>query len=315
MKAIVLESFGGPDRLQLKETTNPQPVAGQVSIDVAFAGVGFVDTLIRAGKFDFVSPPVTPGIEVSGRVRAVGPGVTGFTVGQPVAALLTDFTRAGLGGYAEIATAQATLTVPLPPEMDLAIAAATVVNGATAIMATEAMPNGATVAISGASGGLGRSLVTAARAGGAARIIAISGKPDVENELQLLGASETMSPAQFAETAPNFNIAFDTVGGELRLSMLRTLQPGGRLMVLGNASGSDTSISGDELWHRNLTVAGLSTGGLSHLGPDRIAAAARRALDIVRSDIAKPVILPLAQAEEAHRRLEGGSGGKIVLAA
>ncbi|MDP9810183.1 NADPH2:quinone reductase [Rhizobium tibeticum] len=314
MKAILLESFGGPDRLQLKEIANPQPGAGQVSIDVAFAGVGFVDTLIRAGRFDFVPLPITPGIEVSGRIRALGPGVTGFTVGQPVAALLTDFTRAGLGGYAEIALAQAALTVPLPPGMDLAIAAATVVNGATAIMATEAMPQGVTVAISGASGGLGRSLIIAARAAGAARIVAISSKSDLEKELQLLGASEVVSPVQFAVAEVNLDFAFDTVGGELRLSMLRALKAGGQLMVLGNASGSDSRISADEIWLRNISVAGLSTGGLSHLAPERIAAAAWRALDIVRSDIAKPTILPLARAEEAHHRLESGLGGKIVLA-
>ncbi|MEF0941635.1 quinone oxidoreductase family protein [Rhizobium sp. BR 362] len=314
MKAILLESFGGLDRLQLRETADPQPGAGQVSIDVAFAGVGFVDTLIRAGKFDFFPLPLTPGIEVSGYIRAVGPGVTRFTTGQPVAALLTDFTGPGLGGYAEIALAQAALTVRLQPETDLAFAAAIAVNGATAVMAVKEMPRGATVAISGASGGLGRSLIASALAAGAARIVAISGKSDMEKELGLLGASEVTSPAHFAEAAPHLDFAFDTVGGELRLMMLRALKPRGHLMILGNASGSDTSISGDDVWLRNLSVSGLSTGGLSHLKPERIAAAAKRALEIVRSDVAKPTILPLAQADEAHRRLESGSGGKIVLA-
>lgn len=314
MKAIVLQSFGGPERLHLAEIAAPRPSQGQVAIDVAFAGVGFVDTLIRAGRFDFASLPLTPGIEVSGHVRATGPGVTGLKVGQPVAALLTDFTQGGLGGYAEVAVAQAALTVPLSGEMDLAVAAATVVNGATAVMAIEGMQEGATIAISGASGGLGRSLIIAAHAAGAARIIALSSKSGLELELKSVGASVVISTNKLTETAPDLDFAFDTVGGEVRLGLLRALKPGGRLLLLGNASGSDTSISGDEVWLKNISMTGLSTGGLSHLAPERIAAAAQRALSIANSAVMKPTVLPLAEAAEAHRRLESGAGGKIVLA-
>jgi NADPH2:quinone reductase len=73
-----------------------------VSVDVAYAGVGFVDTLFRAGVFPLPLPFV-PGIEVAGRVREVGAGVTGLAAGQPVAALLNDFGRGSrAGGYAQI---------------------------------------------------------------------------------------------------------------------------------------------------------------------------------------------------------------------
>ena len=310
---MVLESFGGPDRMKLADVAVPRPGEGEIAIDVSFAGVGFVDTLVRAGKFDFASPPLTPGIEISGHVRTIGAGVAGFAPGQPVAALLTDFTRGGMGGYAEVALARAALSVALPPDMDLASAAATAVNGATAVMALGQGCKGATVAVSGASGGLGRSLVAAASSAGAA-VIAISAKKDLAADLRALGASEVMSPGEAARHVTDLDLACDTVGGDLRQALLRALRPGGRLVLLGNASGSDPALSGDEIWLRNISVEGLSTGGLSHLVPDRVAAAAQEALETARHATIKPMVLPLAEAAEAHRRLERGAGGKIVLA-
>lgn len=312
MKAIGLNSFGGPDRLQPMQIEMPEPAAGEVSIDVSFAGVGFVDTLFRGGKFDFVSLPLVPGIEISGHVRAVGPNASGFVRDQPVAALLTDFTRGGMGGYAEVAVAQAALTIPLSPKMDLALAAATVVNGATAVMALEDLKPGSSLAISGASGGLGRSLIATARSAGAGRVVAISTKMERTDELLAAGASDVLSPKDMAGLDVDY--VCDTVGGEVRLALLSALRPGGRLMLLGNASGSDAALSGDDIWLRNVSVARLSTGGLSHITPDRIAKAASRALEIAERSIMRPTILPLEDAGEAHRRLEAGKGGKIVLA-
>ena len=312
MRAIVLETFGEPDCMKLADVAVPQPGEGEIAVDVSFAGVGFVDTLVRAGKFDFAPLPLTPGIEVSGHVRAVGAGVAGFVPGQPVAALLTDFTRGGMGGYAETALARAALSVALPPDADLALAAATAVNGATAMMALEQVRRGATVAVSGASGGLGRTLVAAASAAGAS-VLAISAKEGLAAELMALGASEVMSPGEAARLA-DVDLACDTVGGDLRQAFLRALRPGGRLVLLGNASGSDPALSGDEIWLKNVSVAGLSTGGLSHLVPDRVAAAARKALNTARLAMIRPTVLSLAQAPEAHRLLERGAGGKFVLA-
>ncbi len=255
-----------------------------------------------------------PGLEVSGKVKALGEGVTGFTVGQPVAALLTDFTSGGMGGYAQFACAKAALTVPLGPEDDLAIAAATLVNGATAFMATESLRRGTAVAINGASGGLGQSLLTATAELGASEIIAISGNPGAADTLRRAGATHVVAPGDFATDKQTFDAAFDVVGGKPRIDLLRRLKQGGRLVILGNASGDDTHLSGDDIWLRNLKVEGLTTGGLSHIDPDRIVTAARAALAAAARRPQPFAILTLEEAAEAHRALEARQGpGKFVL--
>jgi len=316
MKAIVIREFGDASQLELSDLPPPEAGPGEVTIDVAYAGVGFVDTLLRAGRFDFVKLPLIPGIEVSGYVRAVGEGVTNLTVGQKVAALLTDFTveGGGMGGYAEIARAKAALTIPLDPEDDLATAAATIVNGATAVMAVGSLKPGARVAISGASGGLGRCLIAAARAAGAAEIIAISSKVTHHETLTRAGATKAITADDFENLTDNLDAAFDTVGGELRLRLLRRLETRGRLVLLGNASGMDTAFPGDEIWLRSLQIEGFATGGLSSLFPDRIADAARAALSLRHYSAHEIAVLDLYKAGDAHVALETRQGpGKFVL--
>lgn len=142
--------------------------------------------------------------------------------------------------------------------------------------------------------------------------MAISGKTDIADTLRDLGATEVI-PAGAAADLEGIDLACDTVGGAIRLDMLRSLVAGGRLLVLGNASGEDPALSGDEIWLRNISVAGLTTDGPSPLQPLRVAAAASRALEIALDHSVPPTVLPLAEAGEAHRRLEAGAGGKFVL--
>jgi NADPH2:quinone reductase len=318
MKAIVIRAFGDANGLNLEHVPPPEPGRGEVTIDVAYAGVGFVDTLLRAGKFDFATLPLIPGIEVSGSIRTVGEGVTNLVPGQKVAALLTDFTvgGVGMGGYAEIARAKAALTVPLTPADDLVTAAATVVNGATAVMAVGRLKPGAKVAISGASGGLGQSLIAAAKAAGATEVVAISGKGALHETLSRAGATKVVAPDDLGAVTDDLDAAFDTVGGELRLRLLRRLKTMGRLVLLGNASGANTALPGDEIWLRSLQVEGLATGGISSLVPERITDAARAALSLARHRTGEIAVLDLHKAADAHLALETRRGpGKFVLKA
>src|SRR4051795_517883 len=101
MRAIVIEEFGGPEVLRVADVPEPQPGPGEVTIDVAYAGVNFADVKSRSQGYRVESLPFRPGLEVSGTIRAVGDGVTGFTPGQEVAAFLNG------GGYAEVVTAPA----------------------------------------------------------------------------------------------------------------------------------------------------------------------------------------------------------------
>jgi NADPH:quinone reductase len=135
MRAVVVDTPGPVEALRLVDVADPCPGEGEVAIEVAYAGVGFVDTLFRSGAFDLPTPFI-PGIEVTGHVRSVGPDVAGFTPGQPVAALLNDFGRGmRAGGYAEIAVAHCSMTAPLPVDADLAQVTAVLVNGVTAWIA------------------------------------------------------------------------------------------------------------------------------------------------------------------------------------
>lgn len=206
------------------------------------------------------------------------------------------------------------MTITLDDADDLATAAATIVNGATAFLAVEGLAPDSTVAISGASGGLGQCLVAAAKAAGAGAIIALSGSPARVTTLSRLGATAILAPDLFDTAEGEIDAAFDTVGGVIRLHMVRRLRPAGRLVLLGNASGHDMQLSGDDIWLRSLRIEGLATGGLSPSMPDRINAAAKRAITGARVRPPAFAVLDLEQAADAHRMIENREGpGKIVL--
>lgn len=112
MKAIQSKTFGGPDVFALADLPDPVPAPGEISIDVSHAAVGLIDILFRRGQFKDVAgmaqPPFIPGLEVSGTVRTLGPGVSGFRVGERVVSLSDG---SGTGGYASIYIAPAHMVV------------------------------------------------------------------------------------------------------------------------------------------------------------------------------------------------------------
>ncbi|MBX3494194.1 MAG: alcohol dehydrogenase catalytic domain-containing protein, partial [Parvibaculum sp.] len=106
MKAMGFADFGGPEVLVEMDVPLPDPAPGQITIDVAYAGVNFVEILLRQGKVPGMSAPFVPGLEASGRVAALGEGVTGFAVGQPVMAFAHS-------GYAARIAVDSRLAAPL----------------------------------------------------------------------------------------------------------------------------------------------------------------------------------------------------------
>lgn len=134
MKAVTIPEFGEADVLRVATVPVPEPGPGQVAIDVAYAGANFAEILYRRGVVD-VPLPFVPGIEVAGRIRAVGEGVEGLRVGQPVAAL----TIVDSGGYAEVVLTSASLVAPLDglgsgPGVGLGVAAALPSNSTAAFL-------------------------------------------------------------------------------------------------------------------------------------------------------------------------------------
>jgi NADPH2:quinone reductase len=319
MRAAVVETPGPPSALRLVERVVPVPGPGELAIDVAYAGVGFVDTLFRAGAFG-LGLPFTPGIEVTGRVREVGTGVDGFAPGQPVGALLNDFGRGPrVGGYAEVAVAHATMATPLPDDADLARTAAVLSNGVTAWIALHDLARVDVLddlLVLGASGGLGGITGRLAAIHPVRRVVGVVGSPAKRH---LDGPwTEVVLASELEKAVDSVDVVIDPVGGELRANALGRLAPFGRLLVLGNASGDDPPLSGDAVWLGTRQVIGLSVGGVAHLVPRQVGTALRAVVDLVHRGVlreAAPAIVPLEHAAEVHQALEDRTApAKTVLA-
>ncbi|KUL35594.1 NADPH:quinone reductase [Streptomyces sp. NRRL F-4489] len=316
MKAVVIPEFGGADVLTAAEVDVPEPGPGQVAIDVAYAGANFAEILYRQGLAD-VPLPFVPGIEVSGHIRALGDGVEGLAVGQPVAAL----TIVDSGGYAEVVVTAAELVAPLDahPRLGLDLAAALPSNSTTAHLVLSQVARlqpGERVLVHAAAGGVGSQLGQVARRLGAGRIVGTVGSPAKAESARAFGYDEVIPRDQVAG-AGEFDVVVDMVGGPARRAGLDALAPMGRLIVMGNASGADdVGLSANELWLSGKTVSGFNLAAFSAAFP----AAAGRALRHVVAAAAdgglrvRVAELPLDRAAEAHRRIESGTTtGKLVL--
>ncbi|MEV6227384.1 zinc-binding dehydrogenase [Saccharopolyspora shandongensis] len=315
MQAITIPEFGGAEVLRFAELDVPEPGPGQVSIDVAYAGANFAEVLYRQGVVD-VPLPFVPGIEVSGRIRAVGPGVDGLRVGQPVAAL----TIVAGGGYAEVVVTAADLVAPLDehgPDLDLAAALPS--NSTTAFLVLDRVARiepGEKVLVHAAAGGVGSQLGQVARLLGAGRVVGTVGSPAKIDVAKRFGYDEVVLRDRF-DNAGEFDIVVDMVGGANRRTGLDGLAPMGRLIVMGNASGAeDVGVSANELWFTNKTVSGFNLAAFSAAYPEHAGRALRRAVAAAaRGDLHVQVeSRRWDQVADVHRRIEtAATTGKIVL--
>ncbi|MBO2449417.1 zinc-binding dehydrogenase [Actinomadura barringtoniae] len=314
MKAVTIPEFGAADVLRLDEVTTPEPGPGQVSIDVAYAGANFAEVLYRQGVVD-VPLPFVPGIEVSGRVRAVGPDVEGLSVGQPVAAL----TIVDSGGYADVVVTAAELVAPIEAGLGLNVAAAVPSNSTTAFLVLDRVARiepGESVLVHAAAGGVGSQLGQAARLLGAGRIAGTVGSPAKVQAAKEFGFDEVILRDEFAAQG-EFDVVVDMVGGPARRTSLDALAPMGRMVVMGNASGADdVGLPANELWFTNKTVSGFNLAAFSGAFPADAGRALRRAVGAAAAGDLKVQVeeLALTRAADAHRRIESGSTtGKLVL--
>jgi NADPH2:quinone reductase len=325
VRAVVVAEPGPAASLQLVELREPSPGPGELSIEVAYAGVGFVDTLFRSGAFGLPTP-FTPGLEVTGRVREVGVGVVGFSPGQPVAALLNDFGRdMRAGGYAEIAIAHATMSSPLPGEADLARIAGVLVNGVTAWMALHDLARldvRDEVLVLGASGGLGSVAGRLAAIHPAHSVTAVVGSGTVPSDpttwTRVVRASDLEAAVHEITRGRGVDVVIDPVGGELRTRAHELLAPFGRHVVLGTASREDRAISPDAAFVHTRQLLGFSLGGVAHLVPERVGKAIAAVVELVNRGLLRepvPAIVPLERVADVHRALEERAApAKTVLA-
>ncbi|MEU4839517.1 quinone oxidoreductase family protein [Nocardia testacea] len=315
MRAVIIPEFGPAEVLRQTTVAVPEPGPGQVAIEVAYAGANFAEILYRQGVAD-VALPFVPGIEVAGRIRALGPGVRGLSVGAPVAAL----TIVDSGGYAEVVVTAADLVVPFDEaRLSPVVAAAVPSNSTTAFLVLDRVARiepGESVLVHAAAGGVGSQLGRAARLLGAGRVVGTVGSPAKKEVARQFGYDEVILRDELA-AAGEFDIVVDMVGGPIRRASLDRLAPMGRMVVMGNASGAaDVGLSANELWFTNKTVSGFNLAAFAAAHPAETGAALRRALTAVTAGelTVQVETLALDRAAEAHRRIESGSTtGKLVL--
>ncbi len=324
MRAVVVPHFGPPEVLELRDVSIPEPQQGQVLIQVAYAGVNYAELMARRGEFHALPTPFTPGYEVSGTIAALGPGVEGRHVGQPVSALTIQ------GGYAQYATAQAALTFPLDTSsnsitLEQAAAFPAVAPTAYDLLAHAArIQPGETVLIHAASGGVGIAAGQIARALGASLILGTASNDDKAAYARRFGYDHVFPTERFAQSVmeatngKGIDIALDARGEPTRSQNLTVLAPFGRLVVYGNASNApEQPVSPSSLWQSNKGVIGYSITSLTQTAPHLVARTVQQVLRLISEGSLKidvSAVLPLELAAEAHRRIESRSHvGKLLL--
>ena len=312
MRVVWLTAFGGPEVLVAGDAPDPEPGPGQALVDVAFAGITFVETMFRAtGAGPFRAElPMVPGNGVGGTVGAVGDGVDPGLVGTRVVT-----STGGSGGYAERVAVDATALVPVPEGLALDVAVALLADGRTATMLVDAagVRGGERVLVEAAAGGVGTLIVQLARAAGA-RVIGAAGG---ERKLALatsLGADAAIDYTEpgWERTAGPVDVVFDGVGGAIARAAFGLLGDGGRMVSYGLASGAWSDVSEEEA-----TARGVRRIGLSRPDPAASRAFTARALAAAAEGRLRPVIgacFPLACAAEAHAAIEArATVGKTLL--
>lgn len=325
MKAVQATRFGDPTALAVVDLPDPTPGPGQIAIDVTHAAVGLIDVFFRQGLFKdqqgMPEPPFVPGLEVAGTVRAVGDGVTGFSIGEEV----VTFSTSGTGGYASILVSDQELVVSTEGHLIApSLAVAVVPNAAMAHLALTGvarMSPGKSILIHGALGGFASAFPGIARQLGASRVVGSV------RASKLTAASATKLPYdQIVDSAElldalrgeKFDVIVDPVGGAVRAQSLDLLAPSGHLLLVGNASGDGGNlIDSNRLWLRSITVSGFSAGTYVPRHKEELRPAVEAALKATSSGLAEieVEVLPLADAVIAHERMESRRlNGRIVLA-
>jgi NADPH2:quinone reductase len=307
MHAMVMRDWGEPRDLQLTEMPVPEPGPGHVAIDVRAIGCNFFDMLMVQGKYQVRPPlPFSPGGEVAGVVRAVGPGVHEFAAGDRVSALL------GWGGYAEVAVAPAAAVVQLPDSMSFEHGAAFGIVYQTSYFGLVYRANlqaGETLLVHAAAGGVGLAAVQIGRALGA-RVLATAGSADKCGVATAHGAeaaydyshADWVERVKAATDGRGADVIYDSVGGDIFDLSTKCIAFGGRLLVVGFASGRIPTIQVNRILLKNIAVVGLHWGAYRQHDPAKIRAATSALFDLYARGAIRPVIsatYPLSQAAAA----------------
>lgn len=323
MRCVEIAQAGGPEVLRPVTRPRPRPAAGEVLIAVEAAGVNRPDTLQRQGRYD--PPPGAsdlPGLEVAGRIAAVGAGVTGWAVGDAVCALVAG------GGYAQFCTAPAPQLLPVPAGLSMAEAAAlpeTVFTVWTNVFERGALKPGESLLVHGGSSGIGTTAIQLARALGSP-VYTTAGSADKCAACETLGATRAINyrtedyptVIRAATQGRGVDVVLDMVGGDYVARDIDIMAPDGRHVSIAFLNGPKVTLNLFPVMTKRLTITGSTLRARSVAEKGRIAAAVRATVwPLVEQGAVRPVMhaaFPLEQAAEAHRLMESSAHiGKIVL--
>jgi putative PIG3 family NAD(P)H quinone oxidoreductase len=325
MRAVVIDEPGGPDVLKLREVPDPVPAPGEVVLAACAAGVNRADLMQRQG---FYPPPPGappyPGLECSGRITAVGSGVTGWQPGDEACALLAG------GGYAEQVAVPAGQLLPVPACLSLQDTAALPEVACTVysnLVLHAGLTAGHTLLVHGGSSGIGTMAIQLATALGA-RIACTAGTPAKLARCRELGAGLAINYREddFAAAVLDFtggrgaDVILDIMGAAYLPRNVQALATGGQLIVIGLQGGAAGELDLGQLLRKRATVHASTLRARPAAEKAQVVAAVRAGLwPLVEAGQIVPVIdttLPLAQAAQAHRLMEAGDHiGKILLTA
>ncbi len=321
MKAVVCRQWGLPESLVVDEVVSPVPGPGQVLVEVHAAGVNFPDTLIIQRKYQ-VQPelPFSPGGEVAGRVKAVGPGVSGWNVGDRVVGSAT------FGGYAQEALIAAERVVPMPEGMDYAEAAAFVLAYGTSLHALKdrgRLAAGETLLVLGAGGGVGIAAVEIGKAMGARVIAAASDAGKLElctahgADATINYATEDLRKRVKALAPDGVDVVFDPIGGERSEAAFRCMAWEGRHLVVGFAAGDVPRLPLNLPLLKGASIVGVYWGNFLRRDVDTTRAHMRDLFELHASGAVRPPVTRSYRMEEAGQALrdvmERRVKGKVVI--
>jgi NADPH2:quinone reductase len=323
MTAIGFDAPGGPEVLKAQQRPVPQPSPGQILVHVAVAGVNRPDVLQRMGGY--APPPGAsdiPGLEIAGRVVALGEGVSRYEVGDQVCALVAG------GGYAEYAVVHEDNALPIPAGLSLEEAGAipeTYFTVWTNVFQRGALKKGESFMVHGGTSGIGTTAIQLAKAFGAT-VLATAGSDDKCTACRNLGADHAINyrtedfvaAAKEATGGRGVNLILDMVGGDYINRNYDAAAESGRIVQIAFLNGPKAEVNFSRLMMKRLTHTG------STLRPRTIAEKAGIARELeekvwplLTEGRCRPVIharFPLAQAAQAHALMESNAHiGKIVL--
>lgn len=318
MKAIQISETGSADVMHWVDQDAPTAAAGQLLVDVEAAGVNFIDTYHRTGLYPLPLPTVL-GLEGAGRVAALGPGVNEFAIGDLVAWTGT------LGSYAEQIVVDTAAAVPVPAGVTAEVAAATMLQGMTAhylVTDTFGLQAGDKCLIHAGAGGVGLILIQLAKSIGA-EVFTTVGTAEKEALAKDAGADHVIRyrDVDFGDAVEAIageralDVVYDGVGQSVFRRSLDLLRPRGMMATFGNASGAVEPISPLE-FAPSLFVTRPSLFAYISTRAELLSRSGELFAAIAAGELAIRIghTLPMAEAAEAHRMLEGRlTTGKVIL--